>query len=139
MCWQVIALLSLVVPVAVSLGGTWEQDGWVDGGVPDEGALWNQHQKSFDTSVNLAWWRFVVNPDSGDNPIFLGAPNLDDSRLFGNGLDDVVEVNCETTYFDGETFYQIIGGVDTGGRPCIYYSTGNGYSWTKNIRPGLER
>ncbi len=131
---SLLLFLPLITPI---LGGDWIQDSWVDGEVPDEGALWNDNQRSFFFSEDLAWWRYVTDADMpGDNFIFPYAPsdNSDDVGEFGDGIQDMMEIACETNYFDHnfETFYQVVGGRAVNDKSAIYYSDNFGVSWTKN-------
>ncbi len=139
---KVIALLLLVPLITPILGDDWIQDSWVDGEVTGEGALWNDNPRSFFFSDNLAWWRYVVDPGSGDNHIFPYAPsdNSDDVGEFGDGIQDMSEITCETNYFDydSEAFYQVVGGKANNNRPAIYYSDNYGVTWNENNSPNLR-
>ncbi len=139
---KVIALLLFLPLITPILGDDWIQDSWVDGEVPDVGALWNDNPRSFFFSEDLAWWRYVVDLGSGDNHIFPYAPsdNSDDVGEFGDGIENMREITCEINYFDydSETFYQVIGGRANNGRTAIYYSDNFGVSWTKNPDPDFR-
>jgi hypothetical protein len=138
-----LAILALVFPV---LGAVWEQTSWVDGELDDPGEVWNDddeenHRRFFD-SEDLAWWRFVVDPGTGDNHVFPYAPsdNSDDDGEFGIGLENMQQITCRTNYLDANsgTLYQVVGGQDENGRPAVYYSEDNGETWTKNAGPNYE-
>ncbi|HUT97457.1 MAG TPA: Ig-like domain-containing protein [bacterium] len=139
---KVVALFLFLPLITPILADDWIQDSWVDGPAPEGDWLWNQHRKSFDTSVNLAWWRYVVDPGTGDNHIFPYAPstNPDDVGEFGDGIELMRVITCETNYFDhgSETFYQVVGGLAANGKLAIYYSDDYGVTWNENISPNLR-
>ncbi len=140
---RVVALLLILPLLTPILADDWIQDSWVDGPAPPEGNwLWNQHQKSFDTSVNLAWWRYIVNPGTGDNHVFPYAPSddADDVGEFGAGIEAMRDITGQTNYFDydSETYYQVVGGSAGNGKLAVYYSDDCGVTWTGNVSPNIR-
>ncbi|OGD75475.1 MAG: hypothetical protein A2Y64_03915 [Candidatus Coatesbacteria bacterium RBG_13_66_14] len=127
---KAICLVSFFVLAGSALGGTWVQTSWVDGGSGSLDDLWNAHQRSFYQSQDLAWWRYVSDSYTGDNFIFPYAPREEEVDVFGEGdLQETRTVNCGTVYKSGDDVYLVLGGRDSAGFPCIYFSKDQGVNW----------